>query len=163
MVAAHCDISVEDVVLMINEYQILYSSTELHMLFYPPIILHIHGRSQGRFLICGGLRSHLLTSFKKCNDPTCELRIKERDDLIIKQMISARNDTREVIIKVFSIADEIKKEIEENSEGDHIRCMDVMHHMYYNNDDLTWELVETKVRREDLHLVHIVLCTSVII
>ena len=74
------------------------------------------------------------------------------EDLILKKVVSVRNDTWVLMIKVFNITDAVRKETEENSEDDHIRCMDVMHCMYHHDNDLTWEFVEIQVRREDPQL-----------
>jgi len=67
-------------------------------------------------------------------------------------MVAVRNDSWVIIANVFSIADEIRKDIEENSDDDRIRCMNMMHHMYHHDDDLTWEFVEIQVRNEDPQL-----------
>ena len=86
----------------------------------------------------------------------CELAMKTNDDVIIKEIVIVRNDTWEVMIKVFNISEEAKKEIEENSEDNHIRCMDVMHRMYHHDQDLTWEFIEIQVRKEDPHLSDVI-------
>ena len=144
MVADHYKISVEHVVLMMNDFKIVSSDTQLHVLFYPPIIWPIVNYA---FL------SALLSGFAHCPDPAqCKLAKKINDDLIIKELVSVRGDSWEVIVKVFNFSDEIKKEIEDNSEDDHIRCVDVMHRMYHHDDDLTWEFVEIQVRKEDPQL-----------
>ena len=147
MVADHYKISVrEHVVLMMNGYQILCGDTELHVLFYPPVI-----RYTDHFMHCvpHGSHNHLLSEFGKCHNPAhCTIAKKINDDPIIKEMVSVRNDAWEVIIKVFNISDDIRKKIKANSEDNRIRCMDVMHRMYHHDDDLTWEFVEIQMRRE---------------
>ena len=57
---------------------------------------------------------------------------------------------------MFNISNEIRKKIEENSEDDHIRCMDVMHRMHHHDDDPTWEFVEIQIRREDQQLADVI-------
>jgi len=141
IVADHYKISVEHVLLMVNNCQ-MPDDTKVHRVFYRPIILE----DPLIYHLC----SVLLSGFSACYMPEyCELAKKVIDDLIFKKVVSVRNDTWVLIIKVFNITDEVRKEIEENSEDDRIRCMDVMHRMYHHDEDLTWEFVEIQVRRED--------------
>ena len=155
MVADHYKISVKHVMLMVNNAQILLSdNSELHELFYYPIILF---RELVFSTIHSGAVSRILPKFRDCIDPAdCELAKNVSDDPIIREMVGVRNDIWETIIKVFNITDEVRKEIDENSEDDHIRCMDVMHRMYHHDHDLTWEFVEIQVRREDPRLADVI-------
>jgi len=149
IVADHYKISVEHVVLMVDNYQMPDGGTQVHGMFYRPIILEDP--------LIYYLFSVLLSGFPACYRPEyCELAKKVIEDLILKKVVSVRNDTWVLMIKVFNITDAVRKETEENSEDDHIRCMDVMHRMYHHDNDLTWEFVEIQVRREDPQLADVI-------
>jgi len=148
LVADHYKISVERIVLMVNHCRISDGDTRLYRVFYHPIIMEDPVIRYSSILFSG---------FLGCYIPEhCELAKKIVDDPIVKKVVGVRNDTWEVIIKVFNITDEVKKEIEENSEDVRIRCMDVMHRMYHHDNDLTWEFVEMQVRKEDPQLADVI-------
>ena len=152
MIADHYKTFADHIVLLTNGYQIVCGAAALHVLFYPPII-HKHKHA----VLIGGRRSDLFSHFGKCHNPThCELGKKVNNDPIVKEMVNIRNDAWKVIIKVFNISDKIRQEIEENSEDNHVRCIDVMHYMYHHDDELTWEFVEMQVRREHQQLADVI-------
>ena len=71
-------------------------------------------------------------------------------------MVAEIPDAWEVIFKVFNFNNPTKISIEENSEDDCIRFMDVMHRIYHHDDHITWEFVEIQVRREDPQLADVI-------
>ena len=155
MVADYYKVAAEDVVLMVNNCQIADNGTQLHEVFYSPIILYREIVYECHSAL--GYPSEILSKFKDCRDPAqCEIATNVRNGLIIKEMVAVRNDTWEVIIKAFNISDEVKKEIAENSEDDLIRCMDVIHRMYHHDEDLTWEFIVTHLERQDPQLADVI-------
>ena len=154
MVANHYKISVEHVTLTMEGYRILCDDTELHVLFYPPIIPYFD--FDDIFQLAGASYNGLL-EFDHCPYPAqCQIVKKVNDDPIIKEMVTVRGNSWEVIIKVFNFNDKIKKEVEDNSEDDHIRCVDIVHRMYHHDSDLSWEFIELQVRREDPKLADVI-------
>ena len=77
-------------------------------------------------------------------------------DPIVKPLVNKRGDAWVVILNAFKFGDDVKTKIQENSEDNQIRCMDVMHRMYHQDDDLTWEFVEIKVRKVDPELADVI-------
>ena len=56
---------------------------------------------------------------------------------------------------IVNISDEIRKEIAENSENDHIRCTDVLHRKYHYDDDITFKFVVIHLERADVIKKHL--------
>ena len=78
------------------------------------------------------------------------------DDPIIKQLVDKSVDAWAILLHAFKFGDDIKTKIQQNSEDNHIRCMDVMHRMYHHDDDLTWEFVEIQVRKVNPQLADVI-------
>ena len=137
MVAEHHKISVEHVVLLRNSKEIICGDTALYLLFQPSTTQSdLHG---------AGYVS-LLSEFGTCPHPMhCAIAKKINDDPIIMNVVQSRSNAWEVFAKVFNISLEVQNEIKENSENDHIRCVDLIHRMYHNDEELTWEFVEVQV------------------
>jgi len=153
MVTDHYNFSVAHVLLTMEGYQILCGDKELHVLFYPPIIPYFDNTSQ----LAGSGYDSLLSEFDCCPYPAqCQIAKKVNDNPIIKEMVSVRDNSWEVIIKVLNFSDKMKKEIEDNSEDDHIRCADIVHRMYHHDSNLTWEFIELQVRKEDPKLADVI-------
>ena len=66
----------------------------------------------------------------------CELTKKACDDPIIKQLVDKRGDAWVVVLNAFKFGDDVKTKTQKNSEDNQIRCMDVIHRMYHQDDDL---------------------------
>jgi len=148
MIADHYKICVEHVELIVYDNQIVHcSDTELHVLFYPPIILrHV-------VVFHAATSRDLFSDFSGCQSlKHCELAMRSCDDPIIKQLVDKSVDAWVILLDAFKFGDDVKAKIQENSEDNHIRCMDVMHRMYHHDDDLTWEFVEIQVRKVDPQL-----------
>jgi len=149
MVAQHYKISMWHIVLTVNGFA--DNDTILHKVLCSPVIIYEDKEIPHEARCNASL--FIFSEVDDCHNPSnCQLAIQVERDPIIKFMVAVRNDSWDVIINIFNIADEIKKEIEENSEDDCIRCMDVMHRMYHHDDHLTWDFVEIQVRREDPQL-----------
>ena len=91
-----------------------------------------------------------------CNEAFCSICKDVEDDPIIDHLVATQDDAWEVIHKAFNLGDNLKAKIEENSEDDHIRCMDIIHRIRHHDSDLTWEFVEIQVRREDAQLADVI-------
>ena len=104
MVADHYKISVEHVVLIVNN-QIVHGNTELHVLFYPPIVLRRIMWVIGQAATSGDLFSYVpdCQSLKHC-----ELAKKACDDPNIKQLVDKRGDAWVVILNAFKFGDDVK-------------------------------------------------------
>lgn len=151
MVADHYKISEEHVLLVVNDNQIDYVDKEVHMLFYPPIIL-------SEIMVAYAASSvYLFSELPYCgNIEYCDLAKRACDDPIIKKLVDTRGDTWEVFLDAFKLDDSIKTKIANNSENGQIRCMDVMHHMYHHDLQLTWEFVEINLRKVDPQLADVI-------
>ena len=163
MVADYYKISVTHVVLMLSTNSLLPAdNVPLHSVFFHPIILYkdkglVHdGESRYRWVKMGSTRGLVAGEHSHCFIAHCELASKAMDDPIIKHVVAERPDAWEVIFKVFNFNNPTRISIEENSEDDRIRCMDVMHRIYHHDDHITWEFVEIQVRREDPQLADVI-------
>jgi len=165
IVADHYKISVTHVVLMLSaNSQLPADDVPLHSVFYHPVILYkdkgiVHEWESYYHVISstrGSTRRLFMGEHNHCFIAHCELASKAMDDPIIKHVVAKRPDAWEVIFKVFNFNNPTRISIEENSEDDRIRCMDVMHRIYHHGDDVTWEFVEIQVGREDPQLADVI-------
>ena len=152
IVTKHYKVYMWHVVLTVNSYGISTDDMRpLYKVLCCPIIMYMERKHPVEAICMKSL--FVFSEPDDCPNPrSCQLAKKVEDDPIIKHMVAVRDDSWMVIVNVFNIADEIRKEIEENSDDDRIRCMDVMHRMQHSDNHLTWEFVEIQVRREDPQL-----------
>ena len=78
------------------------------------------------------------------------------DDIIIDDIVTVREDAWSILCKAFNITAGVRQQIEENSEDVGVQCIDVMHHIYHSNTDLTWDDVKDKVKSSDPQLAKII-------
>lgn len=113
--------------------------------------------------IDGGGGSCLVSSCAECPNDTgadfeglCEESKYLTDDLIIDEIVDKREDAWSILARAFNISTDIQQKIEENSEDEGVRCIDVMHHIYHSNTKLTWNDVQTQVNNRDPHLAQVI-------
>ena len=138
--------------LKVNNSYISCHNAHLHQVFYNHIVITEYLSFTG-----GGTVSSLFSKCADCSTEDCIITADIKKDPVIKHMVAERSDAWMVLHAVFNLSSDAKKVLEENSEDNNIRCMDVMHHMYHQNRQLTWDYIEAQVRRVDPHLADVIL------
>lgn len=78
------------------------------------------------------------------------------DDRIIYDIVSIKENAWSVFCEVFNISANVQQKIEDNSADGNIRCIDVMHHVYHSNTNLTWDDIRIKTAKFDPDLAKVI-------